>query len=66
MQNLYFHSSLNDTSIVAVVEVVGVLVSTTKDGIETRDESSCGWGFFHIFKYDGEMADSSSGGPTHK
>ncbi|XP_013402548.1 nephrocystin-4 isoform X2 [Lingula anatina] len=63
-QNVYFHTTLNDLSIVLVVELVAV--SFDKSG--HKRHRSCGWGMVRIFKYEGEMEDTSSGkqGPSQR
>uniref|UniRef100_A0A8C5QD86 Nephrocystin 4 n=1 Tax=Leptobrachium leishanense TaxID=445787 RepID=A0A8C5QD86_9ANUR len=44
-ETVYFHTALNDPSIVAVVEVVAI--SRRKDGV--RQEMSCGFGIMTLF-----------------
>ncbi len=63
-QNVYFHSSLNDTSIAAVIEIIAL--AQMEDG--SMQKVSCGWGMFRMFKYEGEMKDFSSltPAPTHR
>ncbi|XP_070560469.1 nephrocystin-4-like isoform X2 [Ptychodera flava] len=43
---IYFHTSLNDNNIIAVVEIVGV-ITTKKNKIQ---RISCGWGIIRPFK----------------
>ncbi|XP_050411736.1 nephrocystin-4 isoform X2 [Patella vulgata] len=59
-QNVYFHTSLKNSNIVAVIEVI---VNTTDDLTGRIKKSSCGWGIIRLFKYNEELPDSSRGLP---
>ena len=54
LQNIYFHTSLNDENIIMVFELVAV--TTVAEG--RSQQVSCGWTYFSIFRYDGDMPDT--------
>ena len=58
---MYFHSSLTEPSIIAVIEIIAV--SQTDDG--KKQHVSCGWGVLPIFKTEDDMPDTSHGKPPH-
>ena len=55
-QSVYFHTSLSDDSIIIVLEVVAVTPSDSG----AVQQVGCGWGIFRLFKYEGDMPDTSS------
>ncbi|CAL1543175.1 unnamed protein product [Lymnaea stagnalis] len=56
-KSLYFHTSINNINVVAVIEVVAHTIDT--DGRPHR--VSCGWGFMRPFNHEGDLPDSSRG-----
>ncbi|KAK6176787.1 hypothetical protein SNE40_015020 [Patella caerulea] len=55
-QNVYFHTSLKNSNIVAVIEVI---VNTTDELTGRIKKLSCGWGIIRLFKYNEELPDST-------
>ncbi|XP_074655528.1 nephrocystin-4-like isoform X2 [Tubulanus polymorphus] len=55
-QNIYLHTSINDDTLLLVVELIAAV--TRDDG--SKDITSCGWSFFRPFRYEGDMVDLSS------
>ncbi|XP_066296453.1 nephrocystin-4-like isoform X4 [Branchiostoma lanceolatum] len=59
-QPIYFHTSLKDPNIVAVIEVVGVL---DPGGGQPRRQMSCGWSLLRLFQKSQKLKDTSEGAP---
>ena len=57
-QNLYFHTSIHNANIVAVVEVVAV----TQAGPFNQKRVSCGWGIIRVFNEEKKSQEASAEG----
>ncbi|XP_035696644.1 nephrocystin-4-like [Branchiostoma floridae] len=61
-QPIYFHTSLKDPNIVAVIEVVGVL-DPSPGSSQPRRQTSCGWSLLRLFQKSQKIKDTSEGTP---
>ncbi|XP_078617317.1 nephrocystin-4-like isoform X2 [Branchiostoma floridae x Branchiostoma japonicum] len=61
-QPIYFHTSLKDPNIVAVIEVVG-MVDPSPGSSQPRRQTSCGWSLLRLFQKSQKLKDTSEGTP---
>ncbi|XP_078696197.1 nephrocystin-4-like isoform X1 [Branchiostoma floridae x Branchiostoma belcheri] len=59
-QPIYFHTSLKDPNIAAVVEVVGIL-EPSPGSSQSRRQMSCGWSLLRLFQKSQKLKDTSEG-----
>ncbi|XP_064643236.1 nephrocystin-4-like isoform X3 [Lineus longissimus] len=59
-QNVYFHTTINDTNICVVCELIAIQADTAGK----KQIVNVGWGFFRPFKCEGDMVDTMSSTPA--